>query len=307
MFAALLLSFASSALIMAHEEKAFLNWMRQYNSIYSGDEYHFRLGIFLANKRFVENHRGSYRVGLTKFACYTPSEYRVLLGVIPSLSTNTQSATIKYDAPAELDWRDKGAVNEVKDQGSCGSCWAFSAIAGEEGTYFVTQGKLLVLSEQNIVDCTKECHGCWGGLPELALGQALNHQDHKFALDSDYPYVAIQQSSCLYDPSKGVADIKAITMYRKEEYIEGVVAKWGPTSVAIDASGSGFSMYTSGIYDGNDCGERQNHAVCVVGYAADYWIVRNSWGKSWGDNGYIKMKRNVNVCNIQGTITSVEI
>lgn len=306
----------SKVILQLHEERSFLNWMRKNNDYYTGDEYHFRLGIFLANQRFVESYNKdstrTSKVAMNKFACYTRAEYNSLLGVIPQLSHSKSSSkpiTNKND-PESLDWRDKGAVNTVKDQGSCGSCWAFSAIAAEEGAYFVSSGTLYRLSEQNLVDCASSCLGCNGGLPELGLGQALNNQGRKFALESDYPYVGHQQS-CNFDQSKAVADISAITMYREEKYIQPNLIKWGPTSVCIDASGQGFMLYTSGIYMGTDCRKLQNHAVCVVGYGTEndtpYWIVRNSWGKSWGESGYIRMIRDVNVCNIQGTITGIEI
>lgn len=308
----------SKILLQLHEERSFVNWMRKNNAIYTGEEYHFRLGIFLSNKRFVENYNKDKthlsKVAMNKFACYTRAEYQSLLGVIPQLSQSKPNSKInliqKKDDPESLDWREKGAVNSVKDQGSCGACWAFSAIAAEEGAYFVSSGTLYSLSEQNLVDCTITCLGCNGGLPELGLGQALNRQNHKFALESDYPYVGYQQS-CQFDQSNAVADISAITMYREEKYIQPNLIKWGPTSVCIDASGQGFMLYTSGIYKGSDCGHQQNHAVCVVGYGVEdenqYWIVRNSWGKAWGEYGYVRMLRNINVCNIQGTITGIEI
>lgn len=166
------------------------------------------------------------------------------------------------------------------------------------------------LSEQNLIDCTKSCLGCLGGLPELVLGQALNNQEQKFALESDYPYVA-EQRLCTFDQSKAIAFISAITMYREEKFIQPNLVKWGPTSVCIDASGSSFMLYSGGIYEGNDCDQLQNHAVCVVGYGSEncknYWIVRNSWGTAWGEDGYIRMLRDINICNIQGTITGIEI
>ena len=157
----------SKVLLQLHEEHSFINWMRKNNEFYTGDEYHLRLGIYLSNMRFVEeynkNQKHSSRVSMNKFACYTKAEYQTLLGVIPRLSHQKTSTKINLisseNDPESLDWRDKGAVNSVKNQGSCGSCWAFSAIAGEEGTYFVTSGTLYRLSEQNIVDCTSACYG----------------------------------------------------------------------------------------------------------------------------------------------------
>ncbi|OHT02549.1 Cathepsin L1 [Tritrichomonas foetus] len=178
-----------------------------------------------------------------------------------------------------------------------------------EGAWAVANGVLYKLSEQNLVDCTTTALGCSGGLAELGLDQARRTQDGKFMLEEDYPYLAYQQRVCNFDATKAVAHITDITMYRDEKDLMGVVATYGPTSIGIDASGSLFSFYSSGIYDGSDCQKQQNHAVATVGYGDEngvpYWIVKNSWGKEWGDQGYIRMLRDVDVCGIGVTITGI--
>lgn len=307
----------SKVLLKQHEERSFINWMRINNAIFTGDEYNFRLGIFLTNKRLIEDfnqrHNKLFTLSLNKFACYTPSEYRSILGSIPS--TNNAKISHKTDEnqsqkdPDSLDWREKGGVNQIKDQGNCGSCWAFSVIAAEEGSYFASSGKLLRMSEQNLVDCVKECNGCGGGYPYKALDHVINNQNHKFALESDYPYTGHDQD-CYFDSTKSVGYISSYKLYYEEKDIQPNLAKWGPVSVLIDASAFSFIFYKGGIYDGEGCEDFQNHAVSVVGYGSEdgkpYWIVRNSIGTSWGEDGYIRMLRNINICNIQGTIAVIE-
>lgn len=292
--------------------------MRINNVFYTGDEYHFRFGIFLSNKRYIEQfnkcQKNLHSLSMNKFACYTPSEYRSILGAIP---TSTASKTHKIelstknsDDPDTFDWREKGAVNDIKDQGSCGSCWSFSAIAAEEGCYFVSSGNLLRLSEQNLIECVSECHGYGGGMPESAFKYVINSQGSKFALESDYPYAGHDQD-CQFDSSRAVAHVSTVKMYTKEDDIQTILLKNGPVSVLIDATAFGFMLYKGGIYEGKDCALFQNHAVTVVGYGVEddkpFWIVRNSFGTAWGEDGYIRMLKNVNICNIQGTIAGIEI
>ena len=174
------------------EERQFLNWMRTNNHFYTGSEYHLRLGIYLANSRFVQQHNKGgyhYKVCLNKFSAYTPSEYRSLLRefstIIPS-TTKRQNKKIWTAAPTELDWRSKGAVNEVVDQGGCGSCWAFGSIAGAEGCWFLSKGELFKYSEQNLVDCVTTCQGCGGGLRDAAYAYVIEYQNGQFNFLNEY-------------------------------------------------------------------------------------------------------------------------
>ena len=304
-----LLGFAFSALVSSLEERSFLSWMRTTNNFYTGDEYHFRLGVYLANKRYIESQKGDVKLSLNRFACMTPSEYKTLLGV-KGVSTlpKTHFKGLKDSYPDSLDWREKGAVTPVKDQAACGSCWAFSAIAGMEGEWAAAGNELLSLSEQNLVDCTYNALGCWGGLPELGLGYVIQYQGGMFNLESDYPYLGYQQY-CSYKKDRGVAHISQITMYRDEADILGLINTLGPISICLDAGSAKFQLYTGGIIDGDGCTQTQNHAVCIVGYGAEngtpYWIIKNSWGPSWGEAGYFRLIRNVNACGVGVTITAI--
>ena len=302
MFAALL-ACACSSLYTVNEEKSFLAWMRNTNNLYTGSEYSLRFGIFMANSRLVESHnrKSTFRVSLNKFAAMTPAEYRSLLGRRPTISRQERNVKpITADPPAECDWRTKSVVNAVKDQGQCGSCWAFGTIQACESAHAIKHQTLLDLSEQNLVDCVSTCSGCNGGLESEALDYILLEQDGLLMLQSDYPYHAVE-GTCKFDGTKGVNQMNSYQHGRggDEKYLAELVGTVGVADVAIDASHWSFQLYTGGIYDEPSCNFiNLNHAVGCVGYGTedgvDYWIIRNSWGASWGEDGYVRMVRNKN-------------
>ena len=300
-----LVSLAAAALYQAHEEKAFLFWMRSTNHLYTGDEYQARLGIYLTNSRLVQEHnaKGMFRVSLNKFAAMTPSEYLALLGFKP-VPRQRKAVESGFQKAGSLDWREKGAVNDVKDQGQCGSCWAFSTIAGAEGANFISSGRLQSFSESNLVDCVYSCFGCNGGLMTSAFDYVIDNQGGKFMLEDDYPYKAVQDS-CKFDKSKAVGSVKMYIeiIQGNEDDLAKKCAQYGPVCVAIDASQWSFQLYSGGIYDEPSCSSYNlDHGVACVGYGSegsqDYWIVRNSWGASWGESGYIRMIWKDNQCGI---------
>lgn len=304
MFALLFGLVASKVRLGVSEERQFLQWMRTNNKFYTGDEYHLRLGIFLSNARYVQdfNRRNglTFRVGINKFSCHTPAEYKAILG--GRASTQKVSKKVfraKKDTPESYDWRDKGVVNPIKDQASCGSCWAFSAIATSESAYAISTGNLLQFSEQNLVDCAP-CYGCNGGWSDNACNYVISDQNGQFNSEDDYPYTALD-GTCSFDSSKGIGkivDILPVT-YGDENDLKEKVAQYGVASVSISAGNTPFMSYTGGILDDDQCSWFAiDHAVACVGYGAEdgveYWIVRNSWGTSWGEQGYVRMSRNKN-------------
>ena len=300
---AVLLSFAISALVAPHEEKSFLNWMRKHNRIFVGDEYNFRLGIFLSNQRRVQEHnkKSTFTLGLNHLSCLTTAEYRSLLGHIPRATPSRSQIVkiVKDDIPDSKDWREAGIVNAVKDQASCGSCWAFGTIQACESAYALVHNELLSCSEQNLVDCCTTCHGCNGGIESNALDYILNQQKGNLNLESDYPYKA-RDELCNYRFWKAVNQIKSYAHGQSgdEEYLK-YLSSQGVCDVAIDAGSFSFQLYSGGVYYDSSCSTiHLNHAVGLVGYGtegtSDYWIVRNSWGPSWGEAGYIRMARNAN-------------
>jgi len=287
----------------AAEERSFVSWMRENENMFTGDEYHQRLGIFLANKRLVREHNAAHKgftVALNKFAALTTSEYRSLLGFKPIAKTSTKVAVKSSNNGADVDWRQKGVVNPIKDQGQCGSCWAFSTVQTVESCYAVSTGTLYSLSESQLVDCCSACSGCDGGFPNATLDWVIKHENGGFMKEEDYPYSPVEHS-CKFDPSKVVV---TITGYKEiaqgsESDLADKCASVGPISVGIDASNWSFQLYSSGIYDEPSCSSYSlDHAVGVVGYGSEggvnYWIVRNSWGTSWGEEGYIRMVKDKN-------------
>jgi|ERR1711998_177650 len=215
------------------------------------------------------------------------------------------------DLPEAIDWRDKGVVTEAKNQGMCGSCWAFSAVCSLEGAHALATGNLVSLSEQQLVDCSKSFgnYGCSGGLMDQAFQYWIN-KTHGDDTESSYPYAG-KDSTCKFKPSSIGATITGYKDIQEgnEDDLEHAAATVGPISVAIHA-GASLQFYFRGIYNGvlGTCGGPMNHGVAVVGYGEEpakfsgkmrkYWIVKNSWGKNWGDHGFVKFAKGKNLCKI---------
>ncbi|OHT02180.1 Digestive cysteine proteinase 2 [Tritrichomonas foetus] len=313
MFAFLLAVATSKVFIQLNEERSFIHWMRTNNQFYTGDEYHFRLGLYLCRTRWINDfNKGqhTFTVGHNKFSTYTPSEYRSLLGANPpdiskpafSRPSDKQN---KINAPDSFDWREKGVINSIRNQGNCRSCWAFSTISSCESSYAIKSGQLLSFSEQNLVDCCSECYGCNGGWPDKAVDHICFVQGGQLNSQKDYPYTGIE-GTCKYDSSKAIGEI---TGYQgiwpgSEEALQEKLVSLGVVSVCIHSGTSEFMSYSGGIFDLPTCSQTfLDHAVNVVGYgtenSVDYWIVRNTWGVEWGEEGYVRMSRNKdNQCGI---------
>jgi len=196
------------------------------------------------------------------------------------------------DLPDSVDWRSKGAVTSVKNQGLVGS--SASALGAVEGQWFIKQGKLLSLSEQQVEDCCDECHGGWSWYQVV-----WEYIKQTGGIETAQDYHRDKQHNCNFDAQKVSIKVKGYKNLSKgsEEALKEAVATIGPISVGINAGSMGFQMYRGGVfYDPHCSPKRINHAVLVVGYGTynghDYWLVKNSWGQTWGDRGYIKMARN---------------
>ncbi|KAG9147605.1 hypothetical protein Leryth_007403 [Lithospermum erythrorhizon] len=202
------------------------------------------------------------------------------------------------DVPASMDWRTEGAVTPIKDQGQCGCCWAFSAVAATEGIHQLTTGELVSLSEQELVDCDTNSgnQGCQGGLMDTAFKFIINNQG--LTSESNYPYQGVEGTCNANDESSNAVTITGyedVPANSESALLQAVANQ--PISVAIDAGGQDFKFYKSGVFMG-ECGTQLNHGVTLVGYGetsdgTKYWLVKNSWGTSWGEDGYIRMQRDV--------------
>ena len=289
-------------------EEIFLNWTKKYKITYPLDILKDKFKIWLHNKDLVDNHnRGkhSFQLELNQFADHNFSIGNFMKNKIlfqKKHQTPPNGFMARPDLPESVDWRKKGVVTFVKNQGSCGSCWTFSTTGSVESQHAIVTGKLITLSESQLVDCDQTDHGCNGGLMDNAFQYV-----EKFGLEKekDYPYVASQQT-CKYNKSDSVVYIDSYRDVKGgEEALKEAVATVGPISVAIDASQYQFQLYKEGVYYSSECSNtRLDHGVLVVGYGTDesnnnYWIVKNSWGAGWGLNGYILMSRNKeNNCGI---------
>jgi hypothetical protein len=311
--------------------EAFEAWMVRHGKTYADDahEYAARMEIFAKNAAFVVEHNAKYAlgevshwVGLNAFAASTREEFKQLLGydassrALKARQDGDYKNAWRYanvDVPEEIDWVERGAVTKVKNQGRCGSCWAFSTSGAVEGLNQIKTGRLVSLSEQEMVSCSRENSGCNGGLMDNAFKWIIENG----GIDSErqYPYVALAEE-CEETKLRlhmatidGFEDVPA----GDEDALEKAVAMQ-PVSVAIEADHQSFQLYEGGVYDAHDCGADIDHGVLVVGYGIDhntthpkhhrhYWKIKNSWGQ-WGENGYIRIARRVKRENGQCGITT---
>jgi cathepsin L len=287
---------------MAHEEKAFLSWMREYNQMWAGEEYSMRFGIFMTNARCVQEFRGGFRVDLNEFACYTPAEYRTLLG---SRTSDEKVERVQArTADIQFDWRTAGVVTPVKYQGQCGSCWTFGAIAACEGTFalFDSSHELTSFSESNIVDCDKTSGGCNGGWPLYAFNWIINNQTGKIMTTADYPYQP-KTGTCQWNATKAIGHFSKVMQANDEDAIAALCQKYGPIATEMDAGHSSYQFYKSGIYSEATCSKTAlDHGIAVIGWGQDgdakFWIVKNSWGTRWGIQGYFWIVRGSDMCGL---------
>jgi len=291
------------------------NWVEfkaRYGKEYASAEHEIaRRMIWEMNLKKIQKHnleydmgQHTYYLGINEFADQTFEEFKQILKPFKENLFKTGATFLPPsnigDLPTSVDWRPKGYVTGIKNQGQCGSCWAFSATGSLEGQHFKKTGQLVSLSEQNLVDCSGKYgnDGCNGGL----MDQAFQYIKDNGGIDTEksYPYQA-KDEKCRFKK----ADIGATcTGYTdiptgNETALAYAVATVGPISVAIDASHDSFQLYKGGIYNEPSCSSTQlDHGVLAVGYGTDsgtdFWIVKNSWGTDWGMTGYINMSRNKN-------------
>ncbi|XP_072031890.1 cathepsin L-like [Amphiura filiformis] len=294
----------------------FEEWRVQYNRTYKqhSDEYNLRYEIFEDNMEQVKllnrYEKGTAKYGATKFADLTKEEFRKFYTGLkePVEDHKLKPAKIpKGKAPDACDWRTKGAVSEVKNQGMCGSCWAYSTTGNIEGQWKIQKGPLISLSEQELVDCDKIDDGCNGGLPTQAYQEIMRLGG--LESEADYPYKGYGEK-CEFVKSKVKVNITgAVNISQDEAEIASWLAANGPISIGINANAMQF--YFGGIsYPFKFLCEPDSldHGVLIVGYGVEgdkpYWIIKNSWGPSWGEKGYYLVYRGAGVCGLNKMCTS---
>ena len=310
------------SLIFQQFQKFIKKYQKKYTSI---DEFLARYEVFRRNVMATFKEENSlYQTGITKFSDLTKQEFAKIylnLNYDAMAMANFDPTIVKVSnaAPAAYDWRDYGRVSPVKDQGSCGSCWAFSTVANLEGLYYANKGVMKTFSEQMLVDCDTSDSGCNGGLMEYAF--TWLKKNGGIMTDTDYPYKGVK-STCRSDKSKYVD--MTITGYKKlgsswstwsavdEDEVKEFLYETGPLAIALNADP--LQTYSSGILDvtSTKCPTSGiNHAVTLVGYGTEnnvaYWIVKNSWGTSWGEKGYFRIRRGNGTCGINCYITTATV
>lgn len=294
-------------------------WKLAYGKKYNMDE-DFRMKVWIENKAKVEEHNQkaikgekSYQLSMNEWSDLLHHEFVAQMRGYNDQSPRSEElhggsylppAHLDY-LPESVDWRKHGAVTAIRNQGRCGSCWSFSAAGALEAMHHRKTGVLTTLSEQNLIDCSSEFgnKGCNGG----TMKGAFQYIKANGGIDTDksYPYEA-RVGTCRYNPQyRGATDEGFMAIKAGDEYaLKTAVATQGPCSVAIDDSHESFKQYSHGIYREEECSQdRLNHGVLVIGYGVEdgsaYWLVKNSWGISWGMEGYFKLARDENnMCGV---------
>jgi C1A family cysteine protease len=283
---------------------AFESFIQAHGKEYATSERSERFSAFKENRAWVHEQNlegGKAWFGLNEFADLTFAEFKKLYvngfeakpwGDLPNLGTHKYSGV---ELPKEVDWVKKGAVTPVKNQGQCGSCWAFSTTGSADGRLFTTTGKLVSLSEQQLVDCSHNGNmGCHGGLMDNGFKYIENNG---LCTEDSYPYTAAngkcQADTCTTGVKQGqMSGFKDVERDDMQALMEAVSE--GPVSIAIEADHQAFQFYKGGVLT-KSCGTMLDHGVLVVGYGSDddidFWRVKNSWGPSWGEKGYIRVSR----------------
>jgi len=301
----------SSQNVLREYQDAFESFKTEYGKTYQTEiEEVYRFAVFKQNLDFVNNWDASIRgfsVKMNSFGDLTTAEFASMYNGLKN-ATRSKEQKRWFVPPTgqvladTVDWRQKGAVTPIKNQGQCGSCWSFSATGSMEGAYFLAGNSLVSLSEQNLVDCSvaEGNQGCKGGWMDQAFEYVI--KNHGIDTEASYRYTATGPNACKFSSTNVGATISSYhDIPEGSESALQAAANQQPVSVAIDASHQSFQFYNGGIYYEAQCSRTNlDHGVLVVGYGSnggsqgDYWIVKNSWGTSWGTQGYINMARNRN-------------
>jgi hypothetical protein len=288
-------------------QQAFTQYVKQFQKQYPTEQVFDRYNAFKQNMEMIEAHDESvgWTMGVNQFTDLTSQEFASMyLGYKPRDNEYFRSLNLFVPDPNQpiandVDWSTKGAVTPVKDQAQCGSCWAFSTTGGVEGAVQIKTGQLTSVSEQQLVDCAGSSgnQGCNGGLMDDAFQWIVKNGG--IGTEASYPYTARDGSCKTVAKASVISGFKDVKPGTEDQLMAAV--NMGPVSIAIEADQSGFQHYKSGIFTG-PCGKSLDHGVLAVGYGTDagkpYWKVKNSWGMSWGDSGYIRLARGSDLCGL---------
>lgn len=277
-------------------------FLKDYKTI---EEEVIRFRIFRENLRIIDSHNSvlgqNFTMGVNQFTDLTPEEFKTVyasglkteVGLYGCKSFSSSSS----GTPPTIDWRTLGVVTSVKDQGQCGSCWTFSATGAIEGAWAISTGKLVDLSEEQLVECATGVsygsHGCSGGQMDGAFKYVIEHGQCSL---SSYPYTSGTGKSGTCQKCTSVAHISSCSDVKPNDQLslKAAVAQQ-PVAIAIEADTRYFQSYSSGVLTSSSCGTNLDHGVLIVGYGEEngqkYWLVKNSWSTTWGDNGYVKIAR----------------
>jgi C1A family cysteine protease len=295
--------FGAADLTQDRYHDAFTTFIKKFHKSYPIEEVFARFTVFKANMMAIEEHNAqghSWTMGVNEFTDMSPKEFKdTYYGLQPVEMSTEPVEFVEQAQVADIDWTKKGAVTGVKNQGQCGSCWAFSTTGAIEGAVQIAKGRLTSLSEQQLVDCAGSSgnQGCNGGLMNSAFSWVKSNGG--LCSESAYPYKArggTCQKSCTKVST--ISGYKSVT--RGSESALGTALAGRPIAIAIEADQTAFQYYRGGVMDGT-CGQRLDHGVLLVGQGTDgkaYWKVKNSWGTSWGESGYIRLVQGKNQCGL---------
>jgi len=286
-----------------------------------------RFKIFLMNVEHVEKMKtvdpmATYSV-LSPYADLTPEEFSKRNGFVASIadkkahSEMAEEMEVK-DLPTAYDAREHGLVTPVKNQQQCGSCWAFSTVANIEAQNKLVNGQLISLAEQELVDCSKSDNGCNGGLPTNACKDLISSK-MGMELESAYSYTAATGRSCLAKPSLEKVFLSSYkTISTNEDQIAAALMQYGTLSIGINAQY--MQLYTGGVSNPFWCPAQLDHGVAIVGFGeakndskfkwpwtspvTKYWVIKNSWGESWGEKGYYRIVRGKGKCGMNQMVST---
>ncbi len=276
-------------------ENAFLEFVNEFDRSYATKrEFTFRLAAFKKQFDYVNNFDvEGMTVGINQFSDLTDEEFNKYRTGFIAIPADDHREKLQNEAKSSIDWRVEGAVTPVKNQGSCGSCWSFAAVAGMEGLHQIKEGTLKSFSEQQLVECSTQNNGCNGGRFDWAWEY---HIAHGMTYENLYPYTAEDDARCTYKDSDAkyhLSAYKSVEPYSDAELKKAISI--APTGVAVGVDDL-FRNYESGVLRADaGCTTQLGHAVTAVGYGTTsdgigYYLIKNSWGTGWGDNGYIKLE-----------------